>query len=824
MPTVAGVLAASALIASASAGVAIRSQVAGAARASAAVTAPALREACPQPAIPLQERCQLLAGPGEPAVPAGGAADGVLTRPLLPGDLRAAYGLASASASRGAGETVAVVVAYHDPYVASDLVRYRQLYGLGTCSAAAGTRCFTVLNQAGQPSPLPSGTAAGWEDESALDVEMVAAICPRCRIILLEANSASLADLGAAENSAARVARFICNSWSGIDFPGESAYDSQYFNHPGVAITFASGDNGYAAAYPASSQLVTAVGGTYLDRDAAGGWHEATWSGQSKGPGKGTGTQSGCSSGEPKPAWQSDPGCSNRTENDVAAVADAPDGVEYYSSASACGGLCQAYGTSIGAAIIAAVYALAGTPEDGTYPAQYPYLHTSALHRVLSGADGNCEPGRRYLCDAAGSLGDGYNGPAGWGTPDGTAAFAPPRSGTVVSVINPGAYDLQAGLFYRLPAITAYDSDSGQRLSYSATGLPAGLSVSPSSGVISGTLPSAPRTASVVVTVRDGAGARARVSFKIVAVRSLDTGYQAGQGQVSLAAGGLCLDDRGGQLRRGNPVQAWRCLNDQAQQWAFRPAGEPGDPGELIWDHWCLDITGRATTAGSPVALWPCTGSGNQRWSVTGAGGEVYNPASRMCLNVPAGGLAGSQLDIAPCTGAPAQEWILPASPIVSGVVGRCLDLGGGRAAGTPVIIGKCDGSAAEKFRLGPDGTVQSGGMCLNVTANSATDGSGVRLSACDRAANEIFQFAAYGMIENPGSGKCLADPGDSTASGTRVVLEDCYGLPGEVWAAGLRQWPSGSGPRASTVRIANVERASVTGAIARIWSSSTCS
>jgi hypothetical protein len=73
--------------------------------------------------------------------------------------------------------------------------------------------------------------------------------------------------------------------------------------------------------------------------------------------------------------------------------------------------------------------------------------------------------------------------------------------------------------------------------------------------------------------------------------------------------------------------------------------------------------------------------------------------------------------------------------------------------------------------------------MCLNVAGGSTADGSAVQLSACDHAAGEAFHVVAYGMLQNPRSGKCLADPADSTASGTRAALEDCYGLPGEVWA-----------------------------------------
>jgi Ricin-type beta-trefoil lectin domain/Putative Ig domain len=741
------------------------------------------------------EQCQLLVGTGKPRIARGESSDvagDAVTGPLLPDDLRAAYGLARAAKAGGTGETVAVVEAFRDPHAVPDFDRYRQLNKLPACVPATGAGCLTVLNEDGRGWPLPVGTAAGWEDESALDVEMVAAICPNCRVALFEANSASLTDLGTAGNSAARVARFISDSWTGSDFPGESQFDALYFNHPGVAITVASGDAGYDAGYPASSQLVTSVGGTYLNaagaylnaaRAGRRGWTEVAWSGQSTGPG--TGTQSGCSSGEPKPAWQSDPGCANRTETDVAAVADAPAGVEFYSSSRDCGGVCEGYGTSVATPIIAAVYALAGPPRAGTYPAEYPYLNRAGLYRVTSGADGTCEANRRYLCNDAYSLGDGYNGPDGLGTPDGTAAFAAPSAGNIVSVINPGTYDLQAGLDYRLPPIRAYDSAAGEPLAFSATGLPAGLSISPSRGVISGTLPAARPTDAVVrVTVADPSGARGTVSFRIVGVRSLTGAYRGGQGEVSLDAGRLCLDDRGRRARTGTPVQVWRCLNDLAQRWTFRPGGVPGGAGALVTGGRCLDVTGRARQAKARVAIWPCTGYGNQQWLITGAG-ELYNPASGMCLDDPGGSrVNGQQVGIKPCQGTRQQAWALPASPITSGVTGRCLDdFGGNHANGARVVIFRCDGTHDQAFRLGLDGTIRIGGKCVDVTGGSADDGTPVRLHQCDGAPGEIFQAGSFGMLQNLGSGKCLADPGNAVADGTQLVIEDCYGLPGEIWA-----------------------------------------
>ena len=175
--------------------------------------------------------------------------------------------------------TVAIVDAYGDPTIASDLRQYRSNVSAACLREfqrhGTGAGCLTILNQNGAAFPLPAAPdpgsdRLGWEDETALDTEMVSAICPNCHIELIEANTANIPDLGAAENSAAKVSKFVSNSWGGGDFPGESFYDTLYFNHPGVVTTFASGDGGYGANYPASSGLVTSVGGTYLTGEQLG--------------------------------------------------------------------------------------------------------------------------------------------------------------------------------------------------------------------------------------------------------------------------------------------------------------------------------------------------------------------------------------------------------------------------------------------------------------------------------------------------------------------------------------------------------------------------
>jgi subtilase family serine protease len=338
-----------------------------------------------------------------------------------------------AGSTVGQGQTVAIVDAYHDPTAEHDLGVYRQAYGLPPCTVANG--CFQQLNQNGATSPLPA-TDTGWAQEESLDVDMVSAICPNCHIMLIEANSAAITDLTAAVNKAAALgANAISNSYGGSEVSSETASDSAY-NHPGIAITAAAGDNGYGVEYPAAVPTVTAVGGTSLTRASnARGWTETVWgsSGGFLGLLGSPGTGSGCSRYEHKPAWQHDAGCAMRTVADVSAVADPNTGVAVYDStpdSSGNVGWLQFGGTSVSSPIIASVYALAGNAASvtqGSYSgAQYVYSHAAGnLNDVTSGSNGSCGgllsggASKKYLCTAQA----GYDGPTGLGTPNGTGAF-----------------------------------------------------------------------------------------------------------------------------------------------------------------------------------------------------------------------------------------------------------------------------------------------------------------------------------------------------------------------------------------------------------------
>jgi subtilase family serine protease len=337
-----------------------------------------------------------------------------------PSSLQSAYALSSATA--GSGQTVAVVDAFDDPNAASDLATYRADWGLPAC----GSGCFEKVNQNGQTSPLPAAAgSSGWDVEASLDIDMVSAICPNCHIVLVETNSADLTDLGAGVNAAVSLgAKYVSNSYGGSESSTDLTYDSEFYNHPGVAVTASAGDSGYGVSYPAASQYVTAVGGTALNQASnSRGWTESVWSTSST-----EGTGAGCSADDPKPSWQTDTGCARRTDNDIAAVADPNTGVATYDTYSQ-GGWLEVGGTSASSPIIASVFALAGTPAAGTYPSSYIYQHTSSLFDVTSGSLGSCSPA--YLCTAE----VGYDGPTGWGTPDGTAAFtSAPVTGQTITL------------------------------------------------------------------------------------------------------------------------------------------------------------------------------------------------------------------------------------------------------------------------------------------------------------------------------------------------------------------------------------------------------
>jgi hypothetical protein len=337
-----------------------------------------------------------------------------------PADLQSAYRLPTAN---GSGQTVAVVMFGHHPRAESDLATYRTQYGLGACTSASG--CFIQVNEAGRAGPYPPASFEA-ASEIALDLEMVSAACPRCHILLVEAEETPVTNLFQAIRTASSLgATVISNSWgfTAGELREEREFDDD-LTFPGLPITFATGDTAGRTGFPAASPHVIAVGGTVLRRaENTRRWTEEAWSG----------TTAACSAIEPKPIWQTDAGCAGRTYADVSAVAELVSiYLTYEFPGWGYGG-----GTSAAAPLIAGTLALAeaGTRIRG---AAAFYDDTDSTFDVTTGRAGEC---RTYICLA----GTGYDAPTGIGTPNGAPqAIAPavPQNSSIWA-LREGVADVQ---------------------------------------------------------------------------------------------------------------------------------------------------------------------------------------------------------------------------------------------------------------------------------------------------------------------------------------------------------------------------------------------
>jgi hypothetical protein len=362
-------------------------------------------------------------------------------QPLTPAYLQQAYDLTQLSAAHGSGDTVAIVGVYDDPTAASDLDTFRSTYGLPACGSANG--CFEQLNQQGQPSPLPAGSA-DWSVEESMDIEAVSALCPNCRIDLVEASDADAADLQAAVGAA------IAAGADQVSISGDGVYTQDPFTDfsaPGVSIVAATGDGGVLppgqAAYPAALPFVTAVGGTSLQPASPSsptprGVTETAWSGSS----------AGCDTTQQPLPYQPADGCVGRAYADVSADADPATGMTVYDSAA--GGWFEGGGTSLAAPLVAAFEAITGV--DGSTP-QWAYADAAELNDPVSGSTGGCVGQLTILCNA----GAGYDGPTGAGSISGQVvpgapgiglpSFGPTGDRTYVRTVSSTSASLQGGLY-----------------------------------------------------------------------------------------------------------------------------------------------------------------------------------------------------------------------------------------------------------------------------------------------------------------------------------------------------------------------------------------
>jgi subtilase family serine protease len=335
---------------------------------------------------------------------------------FAPSDLAKAYNV---DTTVDPAATVAVVDAFGYPNAESDLAAYRSQFNLPPCTQANG--CLTIVNQQGQSGPLPVPPPAfdDWTVETALDLDMVSAACPNCKILLVQADDDQGDGLQLAQAIAARFGVVaISNSWDLEESRQQPVTGFEHFYDVGtVGIFVATGDNGFddgrgTPGYPSTSAFSIAVGGTTLRASAtsARGFIETAWSLSRRQQGAGG---SGCSFSIPKPKFQpANTACSFRATSDISAVADPQTGLAVFNADQ--GGFIVVGGTSAATPYTAGLFA---SVNHGSEKASFVYANPKVWNDVTTGTNGNCG---NILCKA----GKGWDGPTGLGTPNGRALAA----------------------------------------------------------------------------------------------------------------------------------------------------------------------------------------------------------------------------------------------------------------------------------------------------------------------------------------------------------------------------------------------------------------
>ncbi|GAB3156690.1 hypothetical protein GCM10027290_54960 [Micromonospora sonneratiae] len=404
----------------------------------------------------------------------------------------------------------------------------------------------------------------------------------------------------------------------------------------------------------------------------------------------------------------------------------------------------------------------------------------------------------------------------------------------VISVENPGFQGMVKGTVVR-KAVFASNLDTTQRLTWSATGLPTGLSINASTGMISGTATTI-TTSAVTLTVANEAGQTGTASFT----------WQVGDGRI-LGINGYCADSANASSQNGNPIQLHPCNGTAAQMWTVRSDGR-------------LEVFAKCITVaddGVSVVLSDCGTAAAQVWAVSGS--TLRHTATGKCLTAPTGDTY-AKLTIDVCATRAGQVWNLPTAPVrldavtkqswttstaptltvavqsvkpisryaatglPSGVTlnastgvlsgtptaigsgeaivtvtdsaggigatsfqwtvlhgqirnasGWCLDNSRGRTEdGNPILVWGCSDSGTQQWIVRPDGALEVQGGCM-VAAALVTWGS------CDGAANKVWQATENGELRNPASGKCLTAP--SLAYDVQFTLADCAATALQIWA-----------------------------------------
>ncbi|MFZ6773011.1 putative Ig domain-containing protein [Undibacterium sp. SXout7W] len=458
-------------------------------------------------------------------------ATGAVVATYSPAQIRAAYGLPALPASftgltstqaaqLGAGQTIYIVNANHDPSLVAELTAFNQKFGLPACTlkaiatsttlplpAASATTCeLSVVYGTASGTMIATTPAydAGWASEIALDVQWAHATAPLARIVLIEAPDASMNNmLGAIKLANTMGPGIVSMSFGSLEGNWTASVDST-FTSAKMTYLAATGDTGASVQWPAVSPNVVAVGGTSLTYSGSGARTEVSWSG----------TGGGISSYTPVPSYQtaSVPGMgtlARRAVADVAFNADPSTGqyVAMISPGSATVNWVSAGGTSLATPQWAGIIAIAnasralsskaalGTPHAVLYGqiSTVPGTYAAAFADITKGSDGTCT-----TCTAK----VGYDPLSGLGTPNVSSLLSTLTGASTAPVVTAPVVTAAAisGKVGTALSFTV-SATSANALTYSLTGAPAGMSIS-TAGVVSWATPVA-GTYAVTVLAKD---------------------------------------------------------------------------------------------------------------------------------------------------------------------------------------------------------------------------------------------------------------------------------------------------------------------------------
>jgi hypothetical protein len=595
--------------------------------------------------------------------------------------------------SQGEEMTVAVVeaglpisgdtLAAGNTQLESDLNGYRSAYGLPPCTTSDG--CLSIVNGTSAPSSY-----YGWGPSYAMDLDAISAICSNCHILLVESPTDETSDYFAAANIAATTpgVDVVDMDYTTPEFQqdadgnSESYYDTNDLTHPGVAMIAPAGNGGYGTLnYPAASPDVISVGGTVLnDTTSTSTWaDDALWAG----------TTSGCSEYELAPSWQTDaaslcPGDGNgaeRVDNDIsAAAAISSNGGSATSAAFPFvfdGAWNEGGDTELSADIIAAIYALAGPPEDGVNPASNLYSNAAAssfdLTDITSGATTGC-PVDDALCTAS----TGWDAPTGWGAPETTLALTP--GGSVTGHI----IDEQLG-------VCVDNLENGK-----------------SNGN--------------KIDIHDCGGVN-------------ETWTVQSDGTIRMYSGNYCLTVNGSGTASATALVLWSCDGAAGQKWRFTSKYGLYNPNS----NKCAAVSD--VSNGVQMEIEPCSNVAvlqfSQPYAVPVVTGEIHSQEDTSnCLDNYDGELeAGNSVDTYACQGGTdTQEWTVASNGSIEIGSSYCLDWDG-ESGDAELQSCDYDSDGSQLWIVRSDGSLWGNDVCLYASGTANNDP--VEEGACSNSTSD---------------------------------------------------------------------------------------